>query len=178
MPAIHANLWKHPTKGSVNWLCHHPVAKVELTYQSRTYQATGYAETIELPFNPLFLPLNHLRWGRYTDDENSLVWIHWEGKYPLNKIFFNGKEFNDAVFDEDGFTFDTNQYKVYFNQKTIIREGNFGSIISRYFFLKWLFSNSLLNSHEIKYKSPTTLYFQNKQLNKGWSLFENVKLLS
>ena len=171
-------LWTHPKRGEVLWDCHTPSALVHLHFAGKTYQAKGYAETIYLPVNPLALPLSTLRWGRFIGEKFTVVWIEWQGKLPKNLVYVNGDLQTDAVHSEDGFSFAAGTYELVYLSPQILRKGKLGTIIEKYAFLKWLFKGSLLHSEEIKYKSKSKLMHQNIQVDKGWSLYEKVNLLT
>jgi len=171
-------LWNTNEGQELVWNCHHPSAQVELTYKGKKFIADGYAETLILPFIPLKLPLEKLRWGRFTSNNTSLVWILWEGKHPLNLVFMNGEEYNDAQHSDAGFSFDNGNWNLYFQHSILIRNSKLGEVIRKYPLLKFLFPKNLLRSTEIKCKSLSELKSKDELYSNGWSIHETVTVLT
>ncbi len=157
------------------WNCHHPRALAEINYNGYIFKGLGYAETLFCPINPVNLPVDELRWGRFLSDSHTLIWINWKDKHPLNKIFINGTEYNDAIFENDSIIFNNGIYKLKFSEIQIIRNGKLSGLFSKMKFLKIFFSSRLLDTVEIKYKAKTVLSGDSVLLSTGWSLFEIVK---
>jgi hypothetical protein len=167
-------LYKDSENNELIWDCHHPRAIAEINYNGRTFKGLGYAETLQCPINPVNLPVDELRWGRFLSDSHSLIWIHWKGSYPLNKIFLNGIEYNDAIFEHDSVIFNAGIYELKFSEVQTIRNGKLSGLFSKMRFLKIFFSSRLLDTVEIKYKAKTILSGDTGFLSDGWSLFEIV----
>jgi hypothetical protein len=156
------------------WNCHHPRALAEILYNGTLYTGFGYAETLSTHIKPWNLPIDELKWGRFLSDSDTLIWINWTGKYPLNKIFFNGTEYNDAIFANDTISFCNDIYLLKFLEIQLIRKGRVSKLFQKMKMLKILFNHRILNSLEIKYKSKTSLSKNSIILSDGWSLFETV----
>ena len=92
------SLYKDSKNIELIWNCHHPKGLAEIMYNGNIHKGFGYSETLFSLIKPWNLPIDELRWGRFLSDSYTLIWINWLGKYPVNKIFFNGTEFNDAIF--------------------------------------------------------------------------------
>lgn len=172
------NLWQDEHGKILNWQCHQPSADVQLTFKGRHFVAKGYAETLTLPFSPLKLPLELLRWGRFISGDLSIIWIQWKGKHPLNRVWMNGSKIIDAIHSESGFTFDSGSRKIEFLNPIIIRNGMLGTVIQKYPLLKYLFPKNLLRSEELKLKSETLYSSRDEMPVKGWSLYETVQILN
>jgi hypothetical protein len=157
------------------WNCHHPKALAEIVYNGKIYKGFGYAETLFSPIKPWNLPIDELRWGRFLSDSYTIIWINWKGKDPINKIFFNGIEFNDAIFENDIIIFGDGIYKLKFSEIQLIRTGKLSGLFSKMILLKIFFNSRILNTVEIKYKAKTTLSKNSSVLSNDWSLFEIVK---
>jgi len=156
------------------WNCHHPKALTEIVYDDSTYKGYGYAETLSMTIKPWNLPIEELRWGRFLSDDYYITWIDWKGNYPLHKIFCNGTEYNDAIFEADSIAFGGGIFSLIFNEITVIREGKLSSIFSKMPVLKILFNRRLLNTTEIKFKAKSTLNLSTGLTASGWSLYEFV----
>ena len=168
------SLFKDDKNNELVWNCHHPKALAEISYNGNCYKGSGYAETLFLPLKPWNLPIDELRWGRFLSDSCTLIWINWEGKYPLNKLFFNGVEYNDATFEKEIIKFSDGTYQLKFSEIQLIRKGRLSELFSKMKFLKIFFNRSILNSVEIKYKARSSLCNNTLVLSNGWSLFEIV----
>lgn len=78
--------------GIVEWECLMPLAKTTVRLRDNTFVGNGYCERLRLTLPPWKLPIRELRWGRFTSQEASVVWIEWIGDVPLKIILYNGAE--------------------------------------------------------------------------------------
>jgi hypothetical protein len=169
------SLFKDSKGNELIWNCHHPKALAEVKYNGSIYKGLGYAETLFLPFNPGNLPIDELRWGRVLSESNTVIWINWKGKYPVNRMFLNGVEYNDAVFNDNIILFSDGMYQLKFSEIQIIRNGKLSGLLSKMRLLTIFFNSRILNSVETKYKAKVFLYKNSLALSNGWSIFEIVK---
>lgn len=167
-------LYKYGDNNELVWNCHHPKALAEVIYNGSIYKGFGYSETLFITARPWNLPVVELRWGRFLSDSYTLIWINWKGKYPVNKIFFNGIEYNDAIFEKDMILFNDRMYELKFSDIQLIRKSVLSELLSKMKFLKLFFNHRFLRSVEIKYKARTSLNKNSFVLSSGWSLFEIV----
>jgi hypothetical protein len=168
------SLYKDSESNELIWNCHHPKALAEMIYNGNIYKGFGYAETLFSPVKPWNLPIDELRWGRFLSDSYTLIWINWKGGYPVNKLFFNDIEYNDAVFENDIIIFGDGIYQLKFSEIQLIRKGRLSGLFSKMKLLKIFLNRRILNTVEIKYKAKTTLSKNSVFLSNGWSLFEIV----
>ncbi len=168
------SLYKDSENNELIWSCHHPKALTEIIYNGNIYKGFGYAETLYSRIKPWNLPIDELKWGRFLSDTHTLIWIYWKGKHPLNKIFFNNIEYNDAVIENDTVIFGDGIYQLNFSEIQLIRKGNLSGLFSKMALAKIFFNRRILNTLEIKYKAKTTLSKNSIFLSDGWSLFEIV----
>jgi hypothetical protein len=171
---ITRSLYKDNGNNELIWNCHHPKALAEIIYNGSIYKGFGYAETLFSPIEPGNLPIDELRWGRFLSDSYTLIWINWKGKYPVNKIFFNSIEYNDAIFENDIIVFGDGIYQLKFLEIQLIRKGKLSRLFSKMKLLKIFFNRKILNSVEIKYKARTSLSKNSIVLSNDWSLYEIV----
>jgi len=172
--AIMSSLYKESENNELIWNCHHPKALAKIIYNDKVYTGFGYSETLSLPIKPWNLLIDELRWGRFLSDPYTLIWIYWKGKYPLNKIFLNNIEYNDAIFGNSIVIFGDGNYQLKFSEIQLIRKGKLSGLFSKMKLLKIFFNRRILNTTEIKYKAKTTLSKNSVFLSNGWSLFEIV----
>jgi hypothetical protein len=164
----------NPANRELTWNCHHPKTNTEITYQGNAFTGYGYAETLFLTIKPSDLQLNSVRWGHFHSDGFTLIWITLKGTYPVNKIYCNGKEFNDVQYDEEGLRFDGTRYQLKFLENTTIRKGKLASLFSSMPWIKIIFKKSLLSTSENKFKSKSALFHNQIISATGWSLYEIV----
>jgi hypothetical protein len=138
------------------------------------YKGFGYAETLISQIKPWNLPIDELRWGRFLSDSYTVIWINWQGGYPINKIFINGIEFNDAIFKDDIILCGDDIYQIKFSEIQLIRKGKLSGIFLKMPLLKMFLNRRILNTIEIKYKARTGFYKNSELLSNGWSIFEIV----
>ncbi|MCX6232668.1 MAG: hypothetical protein NTZ33_14115 [Bacteroidetes bacterium] len=169
-------LYTDPSGKELYWNCHHPKTLTNIIYKDKQYEGLGYAETLSLHFKPWQLPIDELRWGRYLSEKNTIIWINWKGKYPLNKIICNGVIYEDAVFEQQKICFDKAQSILFFEELCLLRKGKLSNILAKMPWLKLIFKSRMLNTIEIKYKARTSLIIDLNPVDKGWSLFEIVSL--
>ena len=172
--AIIRLLYKDSNNNELIWNCHHPKGWAEIIHNDSIYKGFGYAETLISQIKPWNLPIDELKWGRFLSDFYTVIWINWLGKYPINKIFINGIEFNDAIFKDDIISFNNDTYRLKFSEIQLIREGKLSGLFSRMTLLKMFLNRRILNTIEIKYKSRTSFSKNSELLSNGWSIFEIV----
>ena len=158
----------------LSWNCHHPKASTEIFYDDTFYKGHGYAETLTITMKPLRIPMDELRWGRFISDEFTVVWLKWKGNNPLNRIYCNGEEFNDATLNSDKIVFADGRYKLFFQDISTVRNGKVSDVLSSIPRLKVFFGKRLLNTLEVKYKARSILFSNSEIRAKGWSLYETV----
>lgn len=94
-PAFTKKLFQN-SDGEVRWDCYFPLAMANIRTDSAIFDGFGYAEKMSMTIPPWKLPIRELRWGRWTADKISVVWIQWQGEYPLTLILCNGIEYTDG----------------------------------------------------------------------------------
>jgi hypothetical protein len=158
----------------LEWYCHHPKALAEIKFKGSLFRGFGYAETLSLTIQPFELPMEELRWGRFLSDRYTIIWINWKGVHPVNKLFCNGLEYTDSIFEEERIIFAGGTYILYFNEIFVIRKGKLANLFSRMPWMKIFFSNSILNTNENKYKAKSILSRNQEISSSGWALYEIV----
>ncbi|MBL0358114.1 MAG: hypothetical protein IPP72_15160 [Chitinophagaceae bacterium] len=163
------------SNGIVNWNCHHPLAECTVNYKGRTFHGLGYAENILLTIKPWQLPIDELRWGRFLAPGIAITWIQWVGKNPVNKIYLNGKEWNDPQYSFEAITFNKGKNKLVFSNSSSVRQLKFANHFSKAPFLKLFIPKGILNSVESKYKAATLFTDVSGAIHHGWSIFEIIQ---
>jgi len=173
-PPVSLLLFEDENKHRVFWQCIYPKSQAEIYFRNKNYKGLGYVESIIVEILPLQLPIHELRWGRFLSSGNSVVWIQWKGKNPLNKLCFNGRWYDDAVFNEDGITFNQGRKNLLFVNPISIRSGSLGNLFSKMIWFKFLFKKTIFRIHEQKFKAKTELYLEKEMTDEGWSVYETV----
>jgi hypothetical protein len=168
------HLYKDSHDKELIWNCHHPKTLTEINYKGFIYKGLGYAETLTLYFNPWKLPIDKLYWGRYLSSNDTIIWIQWKGVFPLNKLFYNSLEYNDALIEDNIIVFGKGEFQLAFSKISTIRKGKLSQVLNKMPWLKALFKRSILGSIENKYKARSVFSRNNDFLSEGWSLYESV----
>jgi|WetSurMetagenome_2_1015567.scaffolds.fasta_scaffold126209_2 hypothetical protein len=93
--------WDEPAKGmsevlfdspdgSLEWHCVAPRALARLNINGDEIRGWGYVERLRLSVAPWRLPIQQLRWGRFINATDILVWIDWRGPYNRQAVYYNG----------------------------------------------------------------------------------------
>lgn len=168
-------LFSDELNNELHWNCHHPKATAEIIYRGRIFRGFGYAETIKMGVKPWNLPISELRWGRFLSENYSVIWIIWKGEKKVNKLYFNGVEYDDVICEDGRLIFGNDIFRVNFGDTTIIRKGRLSALLNKMPWLKIIFNRKILNVSEIKYKAVSTLTRNMEVISSGWSLYEVVK---
>jgi hypothetical protein len=108
--------------GSVEWHCLMPRARARVGRLA----GLGYAEHLAMTVAPWKLPLDTLRWGRFTSPEDWLVWIDWRGDFATTLVYRNGKESRTTAIEDSRIEFADGSSLV-MDRSLAIREGRLGS---------------------------------------------------
>jgi hypothetical protein len=87
--AIHEVLFDSPI-GSLEWNCMAPRAGARLHIDGDEFRGWGYVEHLRLSVAPWRLPIQKLRWGRFINETDILVWIDWHGPFNRQVVYYNG----------------------------------------------------------------------------------------
>lgn len=171
---IFITLFKGQKGEKLTWSCHHSKALTKIEYGGKVFKGLGYAETLYLPVKPWKLPVKIIKWGRFLSDYHTVIWIRWEGEYPVNKLFFNGTLYEDAVFDQDKISFGEAKYILSFQEISVLRESSLASTLSDVFFLEMFLKSRIFSIYEKKYKAKAVLNYGHDKPSIGWALYETV----
>jgi hypothetical protein len=161
-------------EGFVEWHCLQPRARAQIRGDSKVvFEGLGYAERLEMTIVPWKLPLEYLNWGRFLGDDDSVVWIDWQGSAAKRVMLHNGKTVNEGEVKGDGVSFDADG-RLTFAKGTILREGKLGSValaaIPR---VRKLVPRQILEVREAKWRRRAHLSVNGRTSN-GWAIHEIV----
>ncbi len=176
-PAIERDFMK--TQGGVlEWRCLQPHARVSIQMDRNHHlEGLGYVERMDLSIPPWKLPINKLRWGRFLSEQDTLVWIDWDGDDGSRvHLFFNGTEIRDCFIDDTGISFDHGRAALVLSDRSVLREGALVSTaLSMIPGINKLFSKKILQTYECKWLSKGRLTVDNAPPREGWAIHEVVR---
>ncbi|MBS1525409.1 MAG: hypothetical protein JST19_07160 [Bacteroidetes bacterium] len=171
---VESLLYRHG-KGIVHWDCHHPSAHCIIDYQGHHFSGLGYGETLFLSIKLWRLPIEELKWGRFLAPGIAITWIQWKGKNPINRIYLNGRKYNDAEYGTHSVIFNGGTSQLEFSRISCISQAKFSGHLSKMPLLKLFLNKATLNSLESKYKAKSTFRDAGGVIHHGWVIFEVVK---
>jgi hypothetical protein len=157
----------------IDWCCFQPLARAELNIGSERINGFGYCEKMVLSFLPWKLPIQQLYWGRFLNDQVSIIWIRWIGPVPKTLIFFNSQRFVDAHVSEFEVAFD--HYRLSLTNSIALRSGTLESnVFEKVPLIAKLFPASIMGLHEQKWLSRGELFQNGVSVNIGKAIHELV----
>lgn len=159
------------------WDCHFPAARGSVQFaQGHHINGFGYVEQLSMSIKPWHLPINELRWGRYYDGVDAIVWIDWQGPTTASWLFYNGKPAKSAVIDDNSVALADGGPTITFQDKQVIREGTpLTGILSQYPLLRTLLPKRMYDTYECKWLSRGQMTYQDTIQRQGWAIHEVVK---
>lgn len=180
-PPITACLFEHPN-GQLDWRCHYPRAKASVALkEGETIRGLGYAEELHLSVEPWNIPMETLRWGRYTGNQMSLVWIELGGKQPRQWVFLDGQAMPPALIDDHRIMLPEASITLELNDRAILEREpkilNVARSISRLLpgFRKAI-PSYFLHAKETKWRSRGKIVKDGVPLDTGWAVHELLDL--
>lgn len=163
--------------GSLDWNCIAPRAKARIKINSEpTLHGWGYVEHLRLSLPPWRLPIRRLRWGRFVNAADALVWIDWSGPYNKQVVYLNGAAVSTSVISDDEVVVGQGEAVLSLESKSVIRDGRLGSTaLSVLPHLERLFPDSILNIRECKWLSGAVLRRPGLPDSTGFAIHEVVE---
>ncbi|MCU0393758.1 MAG: hypothetical protein MUE81_21810 [Thermoflexibacter sp.] len=165
-------------QGYILWECFIPLAYVQLDIRKNvsSYTGNGYVEKLTLSVKPWEMPIKVLHWGRFLTENQSIIWIRWEGEETRNLVFYNGIKQENPQIDEQRIFF--GNFCLDLSEKYILRNGSLISTIFRRFaWLKKIFPSKILHLQECKWQSKGVLTQDGQKINENWAIHEKVEWL-
>ncbi len=163
--------------GTINWSCYQPKAISEVLLKDhQKLLGLGYSEKLEMTIKPWELPFKELRWGRYLSENDTIIWINWQGHQSLNLLFLNGKQVEHAIIADDLISINHGEYELSISDKIVLRKGKLiSTALSKLPFIENIFPDRILHAHECKWRSKGVLNNKNNIVSDGWIIHEVVK---
>jgi hypothetical protein len=159
--------------GNVEWNCVHPKAFARVNVAGiGEFSGLGYVECLTMSIPPWRLPMNHLRWGRFLSEEDSLVWIDWQGPFATQLCIYNGIAYTSPRITDQEISFD--RYSLALDCGLTLRSGLLAdTVLPSAPLLRNLLPDSLFHIDEHKWRSRGML--TSPQLRRpGWAIHEVV----
>lgn len=121
-PAVDRTLY-NDEHGTIRWHCVMPGASAVMKFRREEVAGYGYVERLEMSLPPWHLPIETLRWGRYVQHGESVVWLDWQGKFPLTAVFRNGSPVLKATVTDDAVRSEDGSVALTFTRGHVIRRG-------------------------------------------------------
>ena len=173
-PPFETEVYKS-SEGVIKWHCLHPRSRASINLGcTKAVQGLGYVERLDMTLAPWTLPIQELRWGRFLNDSNSLVWLDWKGSYTCRLVLQNGILGRATVIDDDGITLNGNS-GLRLTERDVLRNGALGrtalAIIPG---LKRFFPSKILKVRECKWRSRGELR-RGDSRSSGWAIHEVIR---
>ena len=145
--------------GSLHWNCVAPRALASIHIDSeRSLEGWGYVEHLRLSIPPWRLPIHRLRWGRFVNATDVLVWIDWSGPYSKRIAYLNSSPAPVGNITDREVVLEGGAATLHLVDSQVIRAGLLGeTALSVFPKLSGLFPESILNVRECKWVSRAVL---------------------
>jgi hypothetical protein len=175
--AAHHEVLFESSSGSLEWNCLAPRAAASMQIGSgEPSEGWGYAECLRLSVPPWRLPIRRLRWGRFVNATDALVWIDWSGPYNKRVVFLNGSLASAESINDDEVVLEGEKATLHLEDRQVIRDGTLGATaLSAFPGLSNLFPASVLNMRECKWLSKAVLRRRDYPDSTGMAIHEVVE---
>jgi hypothetical protein len=174
--AHHEVLFKSDS-GSLEWNCLAPRAASSMQIGSGDpFEGWGYAEHLRLSVPPWRLPIRRLRWGRFVNARDALVWIDWSGPYNRRIVYLNGSLVSAETINDEEVVLAEQKATLHLQDKQVIRDGKLGATaLSVFPRLSSMFPASVLNMRECKWVSAAAFRRPGCPDSAGMAIHEVVE---
>jgi hypothetical protein len=172
----HENVLFESESGSLAWSCLAPRAASAVQIDPEpAIEGWGYAEHLRLTIAPWRLPIRRLRWGRFVNATDALVWIDWSGSYNTRVVYLNGSSVCATEIGDGELVLAENAAVLSLDTGTMLRDGLLGSTaLSVIPQLDRLFPSSILKMRECKWLSRAVLRRPGHPDSTGMAIHEVV----
>jgi hypothetical protein len=174
-PPAHRTLLERDD-GAVLWSCLMPRARASVSLDGLApINGWGYAERLDLTLRPWRLPIDTLRWGRFTSDAAGLVWIQWLGPEPRLLLLLDGREIDaaSARITDDSISWPAARLDL--AAGLTLRRGTLNATVLRDTpLLRALAPRAARALDEHKTLSRATLHLPGRPPARGWAIHETV----
>jgi hypothetical protein len=162
-------------EGRLEWSCIAPRCSARFRIGGGEFHGWGYVEQLRLTIPPWRMPLQCLRWGRFVNATDSLVWIDWTGPSERRVVYCNGTPVRALRIDDHRIVLPGDAV-LSLENPTVLREGRLGSTaLSVLPNLQHLFPARLLDMRECKWLSRAVLRRPGLPDSHGMAIHEVVE---
>ena len=163
--------------GSLEWDCVAPRASSQVRIAGdEQFRGWGYVEHLRLSLAPWRLPIQQLRWGRFINATDALVWIDWRGPYNLQVVYFNGAAVSARKIGDREIVLADDGAVLSLDAAATLREGLLGATALAVFpNLDQLFPARILKIREQKWLSRAVLRRPGRPDSTGMAIHEVVE---
>jgi hypothetical protein len=162
--------------GSLEWHCIAPRALARLNINGDEMRGWGYVEHLQLSVAPWHLPIQQLRWGRFINASDFLVWIDWRGPYSRQAVYYNGAAVSAREIGDRTIALADGNIVLNLETEAILREGRLGSTaLAMIPNLDRLFPARILKVREQKWLSRGLLRRPGRPDSAGMAIHEVVE---
>jgi hypothetical protein len=163
--------------GSLEWDCVAPRASSQVRIAGdEQFRGWGYVEHLRLSLAPWRLPIQQLRWGRFINATDALVWIDWRGPYNLQVVYFNGAAVSAGKIGDREIVLADDGAVLSLDAAATLREGLLGATALAVFpNLDQLFPARILKIREQKWLSRAVLRRRGRPDSTGMAIHEVVE---
>ncbi len=171
------NLLFQSGEGALDWHCIAPRATAAVKIGSApVLRGWGYVEHLTLTMQPWHLPIKRLRWGRFVNATDALVWIDWEGAHITRVVYLNGVAVSASIIDDTQIALTEHAATLHLHDSTVIRDGQLGSTALAVIpHLERIFPASILMARECKWLSRAVLRRPGLPDSVGMAIHEVVE---
>jgi hypothetical protein len=161
---------------TIKWDCFQPHSDCTVHIgEQNIIRGNGYAECLEIQLAEWRLPLQELRWGRFLNNNISLVWIDWIGEKEQHLLFWNGASINHCVIGDECIFIPEHNAVLTFHRHAVLKDSAILSpTLKKIPGLLSVMPSALAQSQETKWLSRGTLKQKNLSDCTGWAIHERV----
>ena len=162
--------------GRLEWTCIAPHAVAEVRTGKEWFCGWGYVEHLRLTLPPWRLPIQHLRWGRFINAIDALVWIDWRGPYEKQVVYDGGASVAARAIGDRQIVLADGATVLSLDRPAVLREGALGATALAVLpNLGRLFPAAFLRVRETKWLSRATLHRPGCADSTGMAIHEVVE---
>jgi hypothetical protein len=163
--------------GSLEWDCVAPRSSVQFRIGAdEHFRGWGYVEHLRLSLPPWRLPIHQLRWGRFVNATDALVWIDWRGPYNRQVVYHNGAAVGAQIICDREIRLADGETTLTLDASAVLREGALGATALAVLpNLDRLFPAAMLNVREQKWLSRAVLRQPGRPDSIGMAIHELVE---
>ena len=163
--------------GSVEWNCLAPRSAAQVRIgEGEHFRGWGYVEHLRLSLPPWRLPIHRLRWGRFINATDALVWIDWRGDYNRQVVYHNGVAMVAQNISDHEIRLAGGETVLTLDTSAVLREGTLGATALAVLpNLDRLFPAAMLRAKEQKWLSRAVLRQPGHPDSIGMAIHEVVE---